>query len=166
MEALTKIVDLFLEAWEYIKFWAVVLEYQNGGMMRFGRFHRYLKPGYHWKIPFFEIAEIYNTAVTTIRLPAQTIGGRTVRGTLKYYIKDIKPYITDIYAEENYLRDAAMSCVAHGMQIATGTQETILEAIRKEVNQYGFKILRITLVDDMSAQNYRVILDKDLEELE
>lgn len=164
MEALTKIVDLFLEAWEYLKCWAVTMQWQNGIMMRFGRYNRYLPPGYHWKWPFFEKAEIYDTVTTTLRLPAQTVANRTVRGTLKYYIKDVHPYVCDIYAEENYLRDAAMSCIANAMESGDYSSDIILETIRKEVNQYGFKILRISMVDDLDTQNYRVILDKDLEE--
>jgi regulator of protease activity HflC (stomatin/prohibitin superfamily) len=171
MEAITKIVDLFLEAWDYCKCWVVVMHWQNGGMMRFGRFHRYLSPGYHWKIPFFEKGEVYDTAITTIRLPAQSIGDRTLRGVIKYYIKDVKPYICDLYAEENYLRDATMGCISHAMRISTAhtgsTDESILESVRKEVNQYGFKILRVTLVEDIKAQAFRILMDgKDVEELE
>ncbi|MHC4301734.1 MAG: SPFH domain-containing protein [Planctomycetota bacterium] len=170
MEALTKIVDLFLEGWEYIKCWGVVMEWQSGCIMRFGRFHRYAGPGYWWKIPLFEKLECYDTAATTLRLPAQTIKGRTVRGFIKYYIKDIKPYVCDLYAEENYLRDTTMGCISESMKVTDSddlpSQEAIIENVRKEVNQYGFKILRVVLVDDTEAGAYRVMIDRDIEELD
>ena len=30
----------------------VIPVYQNGGVLRFGRYHRTIGPGIHWKIPF------------------------------------------------------------------------------------------------------------------
>jgi hypothetical protein len=158
MAAIEKLIDLMIEAFEYVKPWVVVLAYQTGGMLRFGRFRKELKPGYYFKWPFFEYGEVHDTAITTFRLPPQTLGKRTVRGTLKYRIDDIKPFIVDIFSEENLLRDATMAHINLGLR--EGREDLILERLRREVTQYGFKIYKLTLVEDTEAPTFRIILDQ------
>ncbi len=159
MGAIEKLIDILIEAFEYVKPWAVVLEWQTGVMLRCGRYRRILRPGYYWKMPFFEYAEIHDTAITTFRLHAQSYMGRTVRGTLKYRIHNIKPFVCDIFSEENLLRDTSMAHIKRGM-VEGISEEEILDRIRKEVTPYGFKIFRLTLIEDVEARSYRVLLDQ------
>lgn len=50
--ALTKLVDALFGALDLFRFWVVLYEYERGLILRLGRFHRELGPGWHWRAPF------------------------------------------------------------------------------------------------------------------
>lgn len=50
--ALTKLIDAVFGALDLFRVWVVLYEYERGVMLRLGRFHRELGPGWHWRVPF------------------------------------------------------------------------------------------------------------------
>lgn len=48
---LNRILDTILGALDLFRFWIVLDEYEAGVMLRFGRFHHELGPGWHWRWP-------------------------------------------------------------------------------------------------------------------
>lgn len=164
-----KLIDLIVSTWSRLSPWEIIRVYQSGAVLRFGKYHRTLEAGIHWKWPVVEEVIEIDTCVTTIRLPPQTLTTKdgvtvVVSSIIKYQVKDLKPYICDIFDQHDVLGDVSMGAIRQAIHtvsyeelINTPPEPIVLEAIRKEVNQYGFKIHRVTFIDIGKIRSFRLI---------
>lgn len=64
--ALTKIFDTVLGALNLFRFWIVLNEYERGIILRLGKFHKDVGPGFHLRIPFMvDELKFVNTRLKT-----------------------------------------------------------------------------------------------------
>lgn len=49
--AINRILDTILGALDLFRFWIVLDEYERGVILRLGRYHREVGPGWHWRWP-------------------------------------------------------------------------------------------------------------------
>ncbi len=49
--ALNRVIDAIVGALDLFRFWIVLDDYERGVILRFGKFHRELGPGLHWRYP-------------------------------------------------------------------------------------------------------------------
>lgn len=164
-----KLLDLLTSAGGRILPFQVVQVAQHAGVLRFGRYNRTCPPGFHWKIPFVEQFMLEHTSITTLRLQPQTLttaDGVSVvcQATVKYQITDVEKYLTQIWDQVDALADVAMGaikkvvCAANYDTSAAEAQEgKILELVRKQVNQFGFKIFTVTFTDFGRIRSIRLI---------
>lgn len=166
---LEKILDIIILGWDYVKPYVVLDEFEGGGVLRLGRYNRTLGPGFHWKWPCFERVWEVTTCETTLRLEPQTLTSKdgravVVGGIVKYEIKNVKPFICDIWDQKDVLADVAMGAIQEVVTdteyetlVATPPRKKVLDAIRSEVNQYGFKVNRFTFTDLAATMSLRLI---------
>jgi membrane protease subunit HflK len=164
-----RILDLLMQAWTHLVPFCVIDVYEAGGVLRLGIYHRTLEPGFHWKLPIIERVVEVNTCVTTLRLPPQTLTTQdrtsvVVATIIKYEIKDIRPYITQIWDQNDVLADVSMGAVreviggqAYDDLLASPPEEQAMQKIRREVNQYGFKVHKVTFTDLAAVRSFRLI---------
>ncbi len=165
-----KLLDMLKEAWEQLCPFVVIVAYQNAGVLRFGRYHRTLRPGFHWKWPLLEEVNQQDVTMTTMRLPPQTLttkDGRDVVAAIavKYWIQDVEPYITQVTDQKDFLVDVAMGALHDAIMEQTRDEfdrappvRVILEQIRKEVNEYGFRIKSVKFTDRGHMRSLRLVL--------
>lgn len=165
---LTKLIDLLLEAKEYLKPWASVRPWEMGVIIRRGNFHQIREPGYYWKIPVWDKLVRVIVVVTTIKLPPQSIGEYMVRGIVKYRITDPKPYVCDIMGDREILRDIAMRQTQRWLtrtgEINTTMIEKIHRSVKEDVKKYGFDVQAFDLIEYGKIRSYRLIMDTGEEE--
>lgn len=166
---LEKLIDLLVGMWARLAPGEIINVYQRAGVLRFGRYHRTLEPGFHWKIPIIEEVIQVETCLTTLRLPPQTLTTKddvsvVVSAIIKYEIKDIQPYIVGIWDQHDVLADVTMGAIRTAINavdyselIAEPPEARVLDAARKEVNQYGFKLHKITFTDLGRIRSMRLI---------
>lgn len=164
-----RILSWLESGWKWLKPFHVIDAWETGACLRFGRFHREMAPGFHWKWPLIEEVHEYTTTKQTMRLLAQTVDTKdrkqvVVTTVVKYEIADISKFITQIFDQKDVLGDVTMGAVRDevaGMTyedlIATPPTKSILDMVRKECNQYGFKIHRVTFVDLSRTRSLRLI---------
>jgi len=164
-----RLFDFLIQCWNHIVPFTIVIQSQNAGVLRFGVYHRTLEPGFHWKWPFVEEVNAQNTCVTTLRLPPQTLttcDGRivVVSAIVKYQIKDVKPYITEIWDQTDVLADVTLGAVrkvvnatAYDAVVRDPHEDEVLKAVRAEVNKYGFRVMAITFTDLAEVWSVRLI---------
>lgn len=164
-----RIFEILMQIWHHLVPFQIIVAYQNAGVMRFGKYHRTMAPGIHWKIPFVEEINTQDVTITTMRMPAQTLttkDGKSVIAAVivKYSIKDVEPYITLITDQKDVLIDVTMGAVFGAIQNATWAEtlakppvDAIVEQVRKQVNRYGFKIEAITFTDLGQVRSIRLI---------
>lgn len=164
-----KLIELLAGAWSNLRPYEIVEAYNRGVVLRFGRYHRTLAPGLHWKWPFAEDIVSVLACITTLPLPPQTLTtyddvGVVVAAVVKYEIVKPEPYVTDIWDQRDVLSDVTMGAVRKAVSatkyvdlIASPPEDRVLELVRKEVNRYGFKIHAITFTDLGRVRSLRLI---------
>lgn len=150
-EGLSKIVDAIRSAWEMLKPYAAIYPYEEGVVQRYGHYTKTLEPGYYFKWPIAEKVDSVNVALTTMRGNTQTINERTVKWTAKFRVIDSRAYICDILEEASYLRDCISANVADYLRERGDHDKSwpnMMRRLRSEVEEGGFEIVRLRLVDD------------------
>jgi regulator of protease activity HflC (stomatin/prohibitin superfamily) len=164
-----RLLDLLIQMWGQLKPAFIVDVYQLAGVLRFGKYHRSVEPGLHWKIPFAERTIEVISCVTTVRLPAQPLTTKdnvtvTVGSILKYQIVDAEPYITGIFDQHDVLIDVTMGAIRRHIAaanyedlLANLPEDSVLKAVRAEVNRYGFKVHNLTFTAFTKARPIMLI---------
>jgi regulator of protease activity HflC (stomatin/prohibitin superfamily) len=169
----------FLSAvgWRLSPFY-IVPPWEGALILRLGRYNRTLAPGFHWKYPLIEEAFTESTVVTTLRLPPQSLTtqdgvGVVVKAIVKYQIRDLRPYYTEIWDQVDVLADVTMGAIHDAVQILTHDDlmhtppdRQVLEEVRKQVNRYGFKVDNITFTDLAQVMSIRLMGHDHEEEAE
>lgn len=164
-----RLIDLFIQLKETLLPWTIIHAYEGGVVLRFGKYNRTVAPGFHWKWPLIEHDLTAKTCVTTMELRPQTLTtkdnhGVVVSAIVKYQIKDVKPFLLDIWDSTDVLKDVTMGAIKGAVNEHTWEQlvelpveQAVLEAVRKEVNRYGFKIEKVTFVDMGKVRSLRLM---------
>lgn len=147
----------------------VIPVYQNGGVLRFGRYHRTIGPGIHWKIPFVDDVYRENIFLTTVRLQPQTLTTKddvsvVVTGVVKYKVVDVEPYLSRIGDQHDLLIDTAMGSilrVVHELEFQQLLDEPpeakVASDIRRKVKSFGVEIDTFTFTDMGRIRSIRLI---------
>lgn len=157
---------------------AMVRAWQGGVILRYGRHHRTLTPGYYWKAPFFEDYVLYEACESTERLPQQSLTTKddvrvVVSSIVKYEIRDGKRYVCDVWDQKDVLADVTMGAIEHGVREHTYKElmegipdDKILTKVRRGTSKYGFQINAITFPDRTRAPSVRLMLPGVLKDLD
>lgn len=168
-----KLVEFIARFWDWAKPFEVVLAFEGGVMLRAGKYQRTLGPGWHWKIPFVDYAITAHTTITTIQLRPQTLttkdGVQVVIGSIvKYKIADPKPFLLDIWDSTDVLADVTLGAIkgvvnslTYDELIAAPAEQQVLDQVRRECNQFGFRINRVTFTDMGRIRTLRLMITPD-----
>jgi regulator of protease activity HflC (stomatin/prohibitin superfamily) len=173
-----KLVDLVINWIEQILPVVIIPSYEEGVMMRFGKFKKVLSGGVYFKIPFFDEILRQHVVVTTISLPAQSLytldkQNFVVKGVIKYRIADVKVFLMEVYDAQDALSDMTMSIIKNVVISSPAEKcidpelDTILtKKARVEAKKWGVDIQQVTLTDVAPIRSYRLINDNFLNKLD
>ena len=163
--------ELLFQFWERIVPFVVIDQYNAGVVMRMGSYNRETKTGLNWKIPFIEEVLTATTVVTTHSMRPQTLTtadgmGIVVASIVKYEIRNVRPYLLEIWDRTDVLTDVTLSAIRQAVgansleDILNGEiEDQVLRSVRSEVNKYGFKVHRVTFADLGKVRSLRLISD-------
>lgn len=143
----------FLKSWGSLALpFVVVDQWQGGVILRLGLFRRTATPGFHWKWPFMETAQLYSTVVTTTALDAQSIMAEdrkvyTVEGVVRWRVDDVKPFACDIWDGENVIIDSAKSAIAETVRNegVADISTKVTTKSRRTLKKYGIYVEEVTI---------------------
>lgn len=155
-----RLVELALQCIGLLIPFVVVNDFERGVVLRCGKFHRELEPGFHWKIPF-DVDVIYhdNVVPRTINLKAQSLctqDGKSIvlGGVVTAKIVDIRKALLEVETIDNVLEDscygAIAQCVASHPWDVIRTEafgEILTKACRKRAWKYGTEIMSVQVGD-------------------
>lgn len=164
---LSQIIDIIKSLGISALPFVVVDQWQSGIVLRFGRFHRIILPGFHWKLPFVETVSMQPVVVTTTSLSAQSIiapDGKvyTAEGVVRWRVEDVKPFICDVWDSENVIIDGAKSAIAETIR-TEGVEEVapkVTIKTRRALKKYGIHIEEITITTLAPIKCIRLIGDR------
>ena len=149
----------------------IVPSYEEGVLLRFGKFKKVLLPGVHFKIPFGDEVIRQHVVVTTLSLPAQSLytGDKqnfVVKGVVKYRIADVKTFLLEVYDAQDALSDMTLSIIKNIITSLPSDKCTdpdldgiLTKKARVEAKKWGVEIQQVTLTDIAPIRSYRLIND-------
>lgn len=165
---LDKLIDILVNIWDAIVPYVIVLEYQEGVLLRFGKYKRNIKKGFHWKIPIVDETVIEHIAITTTTLPPQsltTLDGQTivVKGIIKYKIIDIHKYAILVWDAKDALVDTTCGLIRDTIneknweEIRLGKIDGLISRrVKTAAEDYGIEVLWVTLTDISIMKSFRI----------
>lgn len=169
-EILVRIIEWLREQWARVQPWRIIQEDEVGLILRAGRFHHEIGPGWNWKLPLLDTVRYTTSALDTNLLPKQTLttkDGQTVclQGIITFKVVDARKYILDVNEPDSVLNDSGVAAIARlapqftADEILTGG--AFLRALRLEVRRravpFGIHVKAFGLADRVKLRAYRLI---------
>lgn len=170
-----RVLDFLAAFGKHLTPFVIVVAYQNVGILRFGRYHRTLKPGFHWKWPFIEDGYPENVCLTTVRLQPQTLTTKddvsvVVAGIVRYRVVDLEAFVTRIYDQKDLLLDTSMGSTLKWVRKLTlqellddPPESKIASDIRRQVKDFGVEVDTFTFMDLGRIRSIRLITHTPLQ---
>lgn len=147
----------------------IVNEWEQGIMLRAGKFNKVLMPGLYVKIPFLDSVWKYTVITQSIDIPPQSTTTAdnynvVVKGIIRYSIFDIKSFLMNINQPADVLTDTTGGMIR---EIIENTRWENLVDVDKRltrevgtfVKKWGIKVEKVTLTDLQMADSIRIIQD-------
>jgi regulator of protease activity HflC (stomatin/prohibitin superfamily) len=165
-----RLIDLFLQSIAFFIPFVVIDQFERAVVLRFGRYHRTLEPGFHWIIPCSVEAVIADNVVPrTTNLQAQSLTTAddrqvVVAGVVTSQITDIVKATLEVEGVDHALQDACYGAI--GSLVAASTYEQIndpgfshelTKACRRQAKAFGIEIMRVQLSDLTRSTTLRLL---------
>ena len=172
-----RLIDIIVGVWDELVPVVVVDAYEAGVILRLGKYHKDLKPGLNFKVPFIDNPIGTVVVTTTLHLDPQTIttadGEDLVVSTIVKYNIDrdkVKEYLlkitdrTDVLCDVTMgaVRDAVSECDLEFVFSGDALEKEVHKRVRKQTLKYGFNVEKITFATLASVQTFRLMLDGSL----
>ena len=166
-----KLIDLLVQWWEMLNPFFIIRDYQEGVLLRFGKYKKNLLPGVHLKIPFVDEVMEQHTVVTTLSLPSQSLYtsdkvNLVAKGVIKYKISDIKTFLLEVFDAKDALSDMTQSIIKEIVMdkslnecINSELDAILTKKVRVEARRWGVEIQKVTLTDLAPIRSFRLIND-------
>lgn len=170
MGALDKLIDLLVDSAKFFLPFVVIQQFEQGVVLRFGKFTRELDPGFHWVVPFGIDAVLVDNVVPRTHLGGLqslvTRDGRhiTLQVIVTAKIHNIRKALLEVEGVDHALLDSCAGAVAtevagHTWEeiIANGFSERLTEQCRKGAWRYGVEVMRVQIGDLTVARAIRLL---------
>src|SRR5688572_30407895 len=104
--------ELLHKFWDLLVPCGVVSHWQRALVMRWGKYHREIGPGFHWKCPFWEEWIVDSVVTDTQTLTGQPLTTKddkpvVIQTMLTFHIKDLRKLLLEVEEKEKALYDVA-----------------------------------------------------------
>jgi regulator of protease activity HflC (stomatin/prohibitin superfamily) len=174
---LEPVFEFIRESWDLITPLYVINDYEEGVLLRFGRYKKTVTPGLHFKIPVVDDILSAVTKPTTMCLKPQSLFTRdnmsvVVQGVCKYCIPDVKTYLIDVSDGEDGIANLCQRAIKQIIGATTWLDvdtvqldNDIAKKARVEARKWGADIEFVTLITIDKIISLRLILDSKTEEI-
>ena len=164
-----KLIALFQQFLNELNPIFIIDEWEEGIVLRFGKFNRVVKPGVFFKIPFFDSVWKYTVITQSIDIPPQSVTTAdnknvVVKGIIRFTITDIKVFLLTITQPQDVLTDTTGGMIRDIIEdtrwdsiIDIDTRLT--KEVAKFVKKWGITVEKVTLTDLQIANSIRIIQD-------
>lgn len=166
-----KLIELITTFWESVSLFKIINQYEEGIVLRIGKYHREALPGMCWKIPIFEEIQTVSRQISTLNMLAQTLTtkddvGVVVSGVVTYKVKNVQPYLLHIHDETDVLNDVVLGSIKEVISRnnynnlkSKKIESRITRIANKGVKEYGFFIYSVKFADIGRVRSLRLITD-------
>lgn len=154
-----KLVDFIASTLKDFLPFTFMEQWSGGIILRFGKYHRIVKPGLIWKIPFADVLHATTIVTCTVSVPTQSLttsDGKqiVVKSVVKYHISDIKLFTLEVYNSKDAILDTTQAIIKRIITAKAWSEcgdekidANIATKLRAEVKCWGIEIEKVTLTD-------------------
>ncbi len=164
-----KLVDVLLSCIDLFYFVRVVDEWEGGVVLRFGRYHRTVKPGWHFIWPFL-IERLITQDMFPVpsKLDAQSLTTAdgvavVVSSVVTWKAHNVRKVLLECGGHEEALLDSVTGVLAQHVTGANWadlvTEEfrrTITTAVKERARKWGIKVLDVQMRDVARCESLRL----------
>jgi regulator of protease activity HflC (stomatin/prohibitin superfamily) len=167
---LDRLVDFLIQFVSLAKFWEVVNQYEQGVLLRLGKFVRVLNPGLHFVFPL--AIDYVHKEVVVMR--TQTLGSVSTTTTdgkqvgfeviVTHKINDIETAVLKVDQVEDAIKDACAGTVGQFLSACSWadmsvpeTMDKLTAACRKRGWKYGIEVMSVQLAGVSIVKNIRLM---------
>lgn len=167
---LEKLIDALLSASRLFRVCVVMRAYERGVVLRWGRFHREVGPGFHWLWPLnVEETLSANVVLETMDLGPQSLTTAdevavVVRPVVTFTVDDVKKFLLEVDAAKNVIEDATCGILARLVIAATWDrvrseefQAEVLKKVRVAARKWGVDVTAVQFADLTRSRSLRLI---------
>lgn len=166
---LDRLLDFIASALDLFRFWVVIAQYENGVVLRLGKFRRVLEPGLHFIIPFGVDDVLTDNVVTsTFNMTPQSLTTKdgqsvVISAVMTWAIKDVRKTLLEVEGAEDVAIDSCYGII--GQMVASRTwdevrapdfAEEITKAVRRRAFRYGIEVQSIQISDLSRTRSLRL----------
>lgn len=156
---------------EYLKPWVAVNSYQESIILRFGKYHSTLGPGYWPKLPFFEYSMDVNVKPDTMEIEAvtlTTLDGKSIAIGLMidFEIIDSKKFMVDNNDSYTNMVDIARGEISDCLEEKNWadikkktTKNALMKLIQERYNKLGVKLNDLKFTDKCETRIFKLFGD-------
>lgn len=154
-----RLIDIVVSFWESLLPFTVIRQFEQGVILRLGRFNRVVGPGFHWVIPFIE-AYMKDTVVTrthwSVEQTARTSDGQlvSIRTIITWHISDVRKALLECDGVDDAIRDTYVAAI--GDAVSGNDFESLnsrrfvnklLKDCQRKAERYGVTVESIHISD-------------------
>jgi len=167
---LERLFDFILNFISLFIFWVVIDDFEEGVVLRLGRFNRELKPGFHWIMPFgFESVFTDNVVPTTNNLGACTLTcscgtNIVIAAIVTWKIRDIRKVLLEVEGADQAMVDSTYGAIADAVMSKSWAEivtpefpEYLTSVVRKQCFRWGIEVMKVSLSDLGKVKSIRLV---------
>jgi len=165
-----RLIDLVVQFIDLFRFWCVVPDASRGVVLRLGRFHREIGPGFHL-VWLFGIEDVWidNIVATTTATEPQSLTtadghGVVISAVITWEIEDIHAIMFKVEGREQVMIDCAYGEIAGLVQErnwdalrGARVPATLKARIAKRAKSYGIKVTSVAIRDLAQCRALRLV---------
>ena len=165
---LDRLIDVLVEFIGLFQIWFYIDEYEEGIVLRCGKFNRVVKPGFRWILPFsVEEVLVDNVVPTTTALGVQSLHTLddkhiNIECVLLWKITDIRKVLLEVEDADDVLVDISTGCIAE--MVTSNNWDYIrspefVKELKKLIQtraKYGIKIMNVYISDCSKTRAIRM----------
>ncbi len=166
---LDRFVDVGLQFLGYFRLARVVEAYERGVVLRWGKFHREIGPGFHLLIPL-GVDQVYtdNVVPSTLNLGPQSLTTKegkfvVLSAIVTWSIECVTTVLLEVEGADGVLTDTAYGTISQAVAEATWDEVRsakfalhVTKLVRKECKKWGIKIIRVRFSDKTACRSIRL----------
>jgi membrane protease subunit HflK len=167
---LDKLVDFLVRFSRDVLPFVIIEEWNGAVQLRFGIFYKILKPGIHFKIPFFDSIIECPVITQSINLPSQTLTtlddtSVVLKSIIRYRVIDVRNYLLGVMHANDVLIDTTQGIIRDVVEITdwddlVNVNDTITKEVKRFVKKWGIEVEAVTITDLGIVTSYRVFGDE------
>lgn len=164
-----KLLDWVAEGVAYCQFMYVLDPYEEGVVIRLGKYNRTNTGGWHFIAPFGIEQEMHDTVVrTTSYLEVQSVTSSdgkpvNINAVLVYKIGNIKRWLLEVDDAEDALQDMTYGIISELGETKTWAEimkpefmEEVTELVKEEAIKWGGRVEAVKLSDRVNSRSMRL----------
>ena len=166
---LDRLIDLIVDFVSLFQIYVFIDQYEEGVILRCGKYHRTVGPGLRWILPLnFEAVLTDNVVPTTAELGVQSLHTKddhhiNIQGVLLWKISDIRKVLIDVEDADDALTDAATGYLAEMVadhpwdEIRTSKFVKKLKSkIQEQARIWGIQVMKVYISDCSKTRAMRL----------